>query len=403
MFRSPQHPYTRELLSAEPSGGPANTVAGPPLLQVEDLKVWFPIKKGLLRKTVDYVKAVDGLLPDNCLDVWRLRRLARYLDSIDGREDLKRLFKLRGELELSLSRLYQDAVVKRTWLRLSENATPSVRAALELYRTAIRKIGKGTGVRAGRYRQDARLAADVAISAIPCWIMPHYRICESLPAQYGAFDLVIIDEASQSDLTALPALLRAKKVLVVGEECLSNVLASEGLPDVPLWLIEDAQTPYESLIPSRVDVGLAAQIAGAPSTPFPKDIRAGISAESTTLLIFTSGTTGLPKAARYSHMRWMSSGDVMEVTMGTTSDDVFYCCLPLYHGAAATSVTSTALRCGASIVVRRKFSVREFWQDVRRHQITVFQYIDEADDPDPKQHVSGLGRDHSIKATSDEA
>ena len=48
--------------------------------------------------------------------------------------------------------------------------------------------------------------------------MPHYRICESLPAQYGAFDLVIIDEASQSDLTALPALLRAKKVLVVGDD-----------------------------------------------------------------------------------------------------------------------------------------------------------------------------------------
>ena len=164
------------------------------------------------------VGPVDGLLPDNCLDVWRLSRLARYLESIDGREDLKRLFKLRGELELSLSRLYQDAVVKRTWLRLSENATPSVRAALELYRTAIRKIGKGTGVRAGRYRQDARLAADVAISAIPCWIMPHYRICESLPAQYGAFDLVIIDEASQSDLSALPALLRAKKVLVVGDD-----------------------------------------------------------------------------------------------------------------------------------------------------------------------------------------
>ena len=61
LFRSPQHPYTRELLSAEPSGSPANTVGGPPLLEVEDLKVWFPIKKGLLRKTVDYVKAVDGI------------------------------------------------------------------------------------------------------------------------------------------------------------------------------------------------------------------------------------------------------------------------------------------------------------------------------------------------------
>ena len=61
LFRSPQHPYTRELLGAEPSGGPADTVAGPPLLKVEDMRVWFAIKKGLLRKTVDYVKAVDGI------------------------------------------------------------------------------------------------------------------------------------------------------------------------------------------------------------------------------------------------------------------------------------------------------------------------------------------------------
>ncbi|SDQ57938.1 microcin C transport system ATP-binding protein [Pseudomonas lundensis] len=61
LFRSPQHPYTRELLGAEPSGGPADTAAGPTLLKVEDLRVWFAIKKGLLRKTVDYVKAVDGI------------------------------------------------------------------------------------------------------------------------------------------------------------------------------------------------------------------------------------------------------------------------------------------------------------------------------------------------------
>jgi len=169
----------------------------------------------------------------------------------------------------------------------------------------------------------------------------------------------------------------AAKAVVVGEECLANLLATDDVPDVPWWLIPDPENPCDDELPACVDGGFAAQLAQAPATPFPRDVRAAVTAESTTLLIFTSGTTGLPKAARYSHMRWMSSGDVMEVTLGATCDAVFYCCLPLYHGAAATSVTSTALRVGASIVVRRKFSVREFWQDVRRNQITVFQYIGE--------------------------
>ena len=83
------------------------------------------------------------------------------------------------------------------------------------YMGAISKIGKGTGKRAIRYRRDARQAASILHSAVPCWIMPHYRISESFPSEFGMFDLVIIDEASQSDLTALPAILRAKKVLIV--------------------------------------------------------------------------------------------------------------------------------------------------------------------------------------------
>ena len=61
LFRAPQHPYTKMLLGAEPSGKPAANPEGAPLLEVEDLRVWFPIKKGLLRRTVDHVKAVDGI------------------------------------------------------------------------------------------------------------------------------------------------------------------------------------------------------------------------------------------------------------------------------------------------------------------------------------------------------
>jgi very-short-patch-repair endonuclease/transcription elongation GreA/GreB family factor len=161
---------------------------------------------------------VDILLPDNWREAWRLRRLTTYLNSIDSREELRRLTKQRTEMESGLARAYQDVVTKRTWLKLAENATPSIRSALMAYTSAIAKIGKGTGKRAVRYRQDARAAATQANPAIPCWIMPHYRISESLPPEFGCFDLVVIDEASQSDLTALPAILRAQKVLVVGDD-----------------------------------------------------------------------------------------------------------------------------------------------------------------------------------------
>ena len=62
IFKSPKHAYTKHLLAAEPKGNPpkANQNA-PVVIETDNLKVWFPIKKGLLKRTVDHVKAVDGL------------------------------------------------------------------------------------------------------------------------------------------------------------------------------------------------------------------------------------------------------------------------------------------------------------------------------------------------------
>src|SRR5205807_6081623 len=62
VFRAPEHPYTQALLRAEPRPDPASPRPDAPLvIETNDLKVWFPIKRGLLRRVVGHIKAVDGV------------------------------------------------------------------------------------------------------------------------------------------------------------------------------------------------------------------------------------------------------------------------------------------------------------------------------------------------------
>lgn len=62
IFEKPNHPYTKHLLNSDPRGTPVKPPSdAQSVMKVDDLKVWFPIKKGVLRKTVDHVKAVDGI------------------------------------------------------------------------------------------------------------------------------------------------------------------------------------------------------------------------------------------------------------------------------------------------------------------------------------------------------
>ncbi len=99
--------------------------------------------------------------------------------------------------------------------------------------------------------------------------------------------------------------------------------------------------------------------------------------EDRALYIYTSGTTGLPKAANINHYRVMLASHAFAGVMDTKPTDRMYDCLPMYHTAGGLVATGATLLNGGSVVLREKFSAREFWDDVVRYECTLFQYIGE--------------------------
>ena len=95
------------------------------------------------------------------------------------------------------------------------------------------------------------------------------------------------------------------------------------------------------------------------------------------LYIFTSGTTGLPKAANINHYRVSAMALGFSSVMEIEARDRLYDCLPMYHSNGGILSTLGVLIRGGSVVIREKFSAREFWSDIVKHHCTRFFYIGE--------------------------
>ena len=124
---------------------------------------------------------------------------------------------------------------------------------------------------------------------------------------------------------------------------------------------------------ARIDRAIEA-LSGA---PLGASERRPLTIEDRALYIYTSGTTGMPKAANVNHYRVMLASFGFAGVMGTTGADRMYDCLPMYHSAGGLAATGALLVNGGSVVIRERFSAREFWDDVTRNDCTLFQYIGE--------------------------
>lgn len=95
----------------------------------------------------------------------------------------------------------------------------------------------------------------------------------------------------------------------------------------------------------------------------------------TFMLIFTSGTTGAPKAVRMSHGKLARWGSALADNFGLGPSDVCYSVMPLFHSNAMVAGYTNVLRSGGTGVLRRRFSASNFLPDVRRYGVTFFNYV----------------------------
>ncbi|XP_007170481.2 long-chain fatty acid transport protein 2 [Balaenoptera acutorostrata] len=108
----------------------------------------------------------------------------------------------------------------------------------------------------------------------------------------------------------------------------------------------------------------------------PESWRSEVTFSTPALYIYTSGTTGLPKAAMINHLRvWYGAN--LAAASRITENDVVYTTLPLYHSAALLVGLHGCILTGATVVLRAKFSASQFWDDCRKYNVTIIQYIGE--------------------------
>ena len=121
----------------------------------------------------------------------------------------KELRKITGKLVENLS-----------WLSLFKRIEKDIsqKQALQGWKLTVKKIGKGTGKTAPALKREAKKLMAKCQTAVPAWVMPVNKALESLDPKKNKFDIVIIDEASQSDISALAILYLAKKIIIVGDD-----------------------------------------------------------------------------------------------------------------------------------------------------------------------------------------
>ena len=198
------------------------------LLELKSKQADLDLRRALLTKLESAAPAWAGAIrnrtgahgrdepPRDAASAWTWRQLN---DELDRRASIS-LEALQGKSEKlheQLRRATVELIDKRSWSSQARRTSSRQRQALVGWLDTIRRIGKGHGIRVSLLRAEAARKMSECRGAVPVWVMPLSHVVENFDPRTTRFDVVIIDEASQSDVMALVALYLGKTVLVVGD------------------------------------------------------------------------------------------------------------------------------------------------------------------------------------------
>ena len=221
---------------------------------------------------------------------------------------------------------------------------------------------------------------------------PEALACVAATVKLGAI-AGMLNHQQRGEVLAHSLKLTGARAVVFGEECgaaLQSLPVSPAADGDRAWIWDG-----EGRLPGHcLDLRAACRDA---SDANPHETGAVLQRQ-TAFYIFTSGTTGLPKASRMTHYRWLrGAAGLGQMALRLREDDVFYCCLPLYHNNALTVSWGAALISGCTLALGRKFSASRFWDDIRRHDATAFCYIGELLRYLLLQPESASDREHRVR------
>jgi very-short-patch-repair endonuclease len=149
---------------------------------------------------------------------WRWSQARFWVEEYISADDVPSLSSRVHQIEDEINGIIAKLASLHAWSFCFSRLQEKHHRHMQAWQQSMRRLGKGTGKHASRHRREARQHLNECREAVPAWVMPLHRIWDTVAPAPGIFDVIIVDEASQCGVGALPLLYLGKKIVIVGDD-----------------------------------------------------------------------------------------------------------------------------------------------------------------------------------------